>query len=104
MLRDVVAWEGCVPLDGGCEIAGSPEHSFGALNGRQGPFYLREDLGVRQEIRGRRGLPPLTAYLVVANVLGRANVRGYAVDSSGATHPIEMLPRSILTAGLSWHP
>jgi hypothetical protein len=105
MLRDVVSWEGCIPLDGGCEIAGSPQHSLGALNAYQTPVYLRWDVGARQELRLARGrLPSLTAYLVVANLLGRVNVRGYAVDPAGASHPIEMWPRSILTAGLSWHP
>jgi carboxypeptidase family protein/TonB-dependent receptor-like protein len=98
-------WESCDPLDGGCEIVGTPERASGAVGAARLPTYLRFDLGARRswEIRMRERAPVLEGYVTVSNVLGRRNVWALLTEpGTGVTRSIPMRPFSVLAAGLDW--
>jgi hypothetical protein len=98
-------WEGCDPIDGGCEMMGTPERTTGALGAERLPGYLRLDLGVRRAWRIPRFGPAgaLEAYGTVSNVLGRRNVWALLAEpDTGTPSSVPMRPFSLLTAGIDW--
>ncbi|MGH7713417.1 MAG: TonB-dependent receptor domain-containing protein, partial [Gemmatimonadaceae bacterium] len=97
-------WEGCDALNGGCEIAGSPGRSLGAVSGARVPAYLRWDIGVRRAWTPRfagRDLE-LDAYATVRNVLDRRNVWSWTAQGDEPARRLMLRPLSVLTAGLDF--
>lgn len=100
----VVEWESCNLLDGGCEIAGTPE-ALGPLGATRLPSYRRLDLSVRKHWHvpiGRREAR-VELFAAGSNLFGRDNVLTYAVDpATGARDPIEMRPAAPVAFGVGW--
>lgn len=104
MFDGALDWEGCDVLDGGCEIAGSPTRSVGAMAGARLPAYLRWDIGARHvwttQLAGRA--IELEAHATLRNLLDRRNVWGFTTDGTGAPQSLKLRPLSVLTAGLDF--
>lgn len=98
-------WEACNVLDRGCEFGGSPRHATDALGRTRLPPYLRLDLAGRKHWHFRIGENDVTvtAFAVVTNLLGRANVF-MPTRQGGTGEPLNVLmrPRVPLVVGLDW--
>jgi hypothetical protein len=105
LLRGDFEWEACNLLDLGCEFAGSPTYRTDELGKAALPAYVRVDAGVRKhwhfDVAGRRTL--VAAHVTLSNILGRANVLGYVLDSgTGQRAAIDMVPFAPLVLGFDW--
>lgn len=100
----VVEWESCNLLDGGCEVAGTPE-ALGALGTARLAAYHRLDLSIRKHwhVRIRDREARVEAFASGSNLLGRTNLLTYVVDpTTGERTPIEMRPAAPMAVGLAW--
>lgn len=98
-------WESCKPLDGGCEMVGTPQQTSGSLGGATLPPYIRIDLGARRawdtEILGRNAL--LDGFLTLSNVLDRRNTWAYLRNlDAGSMLRVPMRTFIVLSAGIDW--
>ncbi|MDQ3698905.1 MAG: TonB-dependent receptor [Gemmatimonadota bacterium] len=98
-------WEGCNPLDGGCEIVGTPELPAGALGAVRLPPYIRLDLGARRSWQARilgHGTV-FEGHITLSNMLDRRNVWAVLTEPNGASeHTAPMRSLSVLNAGIDW--
>lgn len=100
----IVEWESCNLLDGGCEVAGTPE-ALGALGAVRLPAYHRLDLSLRKHwhvrVAGRDAR--VEVFGSGTNLLGRANRLTHVVDpSTGERRAIEMRPAAPIAFGVAW--
>lgn len=104
MFDGALDWEGCDIFDGGCEIAGSPTRSVGAVAGARLPAYLRWDIGARHgwttQLAGRAA--ELEAHATLRNLLDRRNLWGFTTHGTGSPQSLKLRPLSVLTAGLDF--
>jgi hypothetical protein len=105
LMRGGFEWEACNLMDLGCEFAGSPDYRPDELGRLSLPAYLRVDMGIRKHwhvhVRGHSSL--IAVHATLSNVLGRANVLGYALDpATNQPAAIHMIPFAPLVLGLDW--
>ena len=100
---DPLEWMPYTPSSGSGDIAGSPQHVIGTLNGTRLPPYVRLDLGIRREWGlsifgiGARVAGDAT----ITNVLGRSNTLGLAQPYGGSQQSL-LLPARSLELGFEW--
>ena len=100
---DPLEWTPYTPASGSGDLAGSPQHVVGALNGARLPPYFRLDLGIRREWGLRMfGISTRVAADAAAiNVLGRRNALGVAQPNGGSPQSL-LLPGRSLQFGFEW--
>jgi hypothetical protein len=100
---DALEWTPYTPSSGRGDLAGTPEHVVGGINGARLPPYLRLDLGVRREFGLR--MFGITAHVAadaaVINVLDRRNALGMTQPDGGLTQSL-LLPGRRLQFGFEW--
>jgi hypothetical protein len=100
---DPLEWMPYTPASGSGDLAGSPQHVIGALNGARMPPYFRLDLGVRREwqldIFGVGA--DIAGNVSIVNVFGRSNALGL-IQSSGGVPQSLPLPARGLQIGFEW--
>jgi hypothetical protein len=100
---DPIEWAPYTPSSGSGDIAGSPQHIVGGVDGVRLPPYLRLDLGVRRE--WELSLFGVGAHVAgsasVMNVLGRGNALGVIAPTTGSLQWLQ-LPARTIEVGLEW--
>jgi hypothetical protein len=100
---DPIEWTPYTPSSGSGDIAGSPQHIIGAVDGIRLPPYVRLDIGVRRE--WELNLFGVGAHVAgsasVMNVLGRSNSLGAAAPVPGSLQWLQLPARSV-EVGLEW--
>jgi carboxypeptidase family protein/TonB-dependent receptor-like protein len=104
LIGDAFEWTPFAPAGGAGELAGSPQHVIGLVNGGRVPPYVRLDLGVahmwRPTVFGR--VAQLTGRVGVTNVLNHANIMGILLaPGTTAVQRLPLLPRSLFF-GIDW--
>lgn len=104
VIADPVEWTPYTSSVGRGDLAGSPQHIVGALDGSRLPAYFRVDLGIRREWRlrafGRES--SLTTSAGVTNLFGRVNALGVVAPATLAPATLLVMPRRSATFGLEW--
>ncbi|HEY2896506.1 MAG TPA: TonB-dependent receptor [Gemmatimonadaceae bacterium] len=104
MIADQIEWMPYTSAAGRGDLAGSPQHIVGSLDGSQLPAYFRIDVGVRREWRvrafGRDGGLRTSAGL--SNIFGRTNALGILAPASSTSSVLLALPRRSATFGVEW--
>jgi hypothetical protein len=100
---DPVEWTPYTPSSGSGDIAGSPQHIIGAIDGVRLPPYFRLDVGARRE--WAVSLFGIDAHLAgsasVMNVLGRSNALGIAEAGASSLQWLRLPARSV-EVGMEW--
>ncbi|HMA01278.1 MAG TPA: TonB-dependent receptor [Gemmatimonadaceae bacterium] len=104
VIADPVEWMPYTSSAGRGDLAGSPQHIVGALDGSRLPAYFRIDLGIRREWRvrafGRES--SLSTSAGVTNLFGRINALGVMAPATSAPATLLLMPRRSATFGLEW--
>ena len=104
LIADPVEWTPYTSSAGRGDLAGSPQHILGALDGSVLPAYFRIDIGVRREWRvralGRVGELRTSAGL--SNLFGRTNALGMLAPTGAAPGALLVMPRRSATFSLEW--
>jgi hypothetical protein len=102
LVADQIEWTPYTSSAGQGDLAGSPGHITGALDGSRLPTYARFDIGVRHDWRlsflGRES--EVTTSAGLTNLFNRGNALGMVANP--ASSALLLLPRRSVTFGLEW--
>ncbi len=104
VVGDQIEWMPYTSSQGHGDLAGSPQHIVGTLDGARLPAYVRMDLGIRHDWHlrafGRAGA--LRTSAGVTNLFGRVNALGMMAPAAAGTPNLILMPRRSASFGLEW--